>query len=185
MQSDLDYCIIIVILFIRSCEEIRHSHIDRKGKAMKNMNSCNFTGNLTRDPELRTTNGGTPILTFGLAVNDSVRNEDGKWEDRPNFLDFVLYGTRATGLAKFLAKGMKVAIESKATYRSWERDGQRRSKVEFVVQEIEVLSHRNNGTNSATTSAPAAAPQEASDMLSPEAGRIYGQPDIADEDIPF
>ena len=103
------------------------------------INRVNITGNLTRDPELRATAGGTQVLSFGVAVNDRRRNaQTGEWEDYPNFVDCTMFGTRAEAVSRFLAKGNKVAIEGKLRYSSWERDGQRRSKLEVIVDEIGV-----------------------------------------------
>jgi single-strand DNA-binding protein len=163
------------------------------------INRVNISGNLTRDPELRSTTGGTAVLTFGVAVNDRRRNaQTGEWEDVPNFVDCVIFGTRADALQRYLSKGTKVAIEGKLRYSSWERDGQRRSKLEVVVDEIEFLSSRNqqprqdDGPYAAPSysapqpapsySAPQPAPQQASrgaeSQMPPSA-------DVYDADIPF
>ena len=100
------------------------------------INRVNITGNLTRDPELRATAGGTQVLSFGVAVNDRRRNaQTGEWEDYPNFVDCTMFGTRAEAVSRFLAKGNKVAIEGKLRYSSWERDGQRRSKLKVFAAE--------------------------------------------------
>ena len=109
------------------------------------INRVNISGNLTRDPELRQTTSGTAILRFGVAVNDRRRNQSGEWEDVPNFVDCVVFGNRAEPLSRFLSKGSKVAVEGKLRYSSWERDGQRRSKLEVVVDEVEFLSPRGAG----------------------------------------
>ena len=140
------------------------------------INRVNISGNLTRDPELRAAGSGMQILRFGVAVNDRARNQQtGEWEDRPNFVDCVVFGNRADALSRLLSKGSKVAIEGKLRYSSWEtQDGQRRSKLEVVVDEVEFLSSRNQGGAGAPAPAPApaAAPQ-------PPAADLY------DEDIPF
>ena len=105
------------------------------------INRVNISGNLTRDPELRSTAGGTQILSFGVAVNDRRRNQQtGEWEDVPNFVDCVVFGQRAEALSRFLSKGSKVAIEGKLRFSSWEtKEGQRRSKLEVVVTFLSVL----------------------------------------------
>ena len=106
------------------------------------INRCILSGNLTRDPELRSTAGGTSVLSFSIAVNDRRKNnQTGEWEDYPNFVDCTMFGARAEAVGRFLAKGNKVAIEGKLRYSSWEKDGQRRSKLEVVVDEIEFMSH--------------------------------------------
>ena len=122
------------------------------------INRVNISGNLTRDPELRSTAGGTQILSFGVAVNDRRRNaQTGEWEDVPNFIDCVVFGQRADALSRFLSKGSKVAIEGKLRYSTWEtREGQRRSKLEVVVDEVEFLS-RNQQNSGAPAPAPAGA----------------------------
>ena len=105
------------------------------------INRVIISGNLTRDPELRATSGGTQVLSFGVAVNDRRRNpQTGDWEDYPNFVDCTMFGNRAEAVSRYLSKGSKVAIEGKLRYSSWERDGQKRSKLEVIVDEIEFLS---------------------------------------------
>lgn len=116
------------------------------------INRVFISGNLTRDCELRKTQGGTDVLTFGLAVNDRYRNpQTGEWEDRPNFIDCVLFGARADSLGRIMRKGMKVTVEGKLRYSQWERDGQKRSKVEVIVDEVELpprmASRDDEGTN--------------------------------------
>ena len=99
------------------------------------INRVNVSGNLTRDPELRATQGGTSVLRIGLAVNDRARNQQtGEWEDRANFVDCVVFGKRAEALAGMLAKGQRVAIDGRLRYSSWEaQDGSHRSKLEVVA----------------------------------------------------
>ncbi len=111
------------------------------------INRVLITGNLTRDPQLRMTTNGTRVMNFGVAVNDRRRNQQtGEWEDFPNFIDCVLFGQRAESLARFLSKGTKVAIEGKLRYSTWEtQEGQRRSKIEVVVDDLDFISRRNDG----------------------------------------
>lgn len=100
-----------------------------------------ISGNLTRDADLRMTAGGTPVLSLGIAVNDRRKNQQtGEWEDYPNFVDAVLFGARAEKLAQYLSKGTKVALSGHLRYSSWERDGQKRSKLEVIVDELEFMS---------------------------------------------
>lgn len=111
------------------------------------INRVMISGNLTRDAELRTTPSGTAILSFGVAVNDRRRNANGEWEDYANFIDCTMFGRRAEALAQYLTKGVKVAIEGRLHYSSWEdrNSGQRRSKVDVTVDELEFMSSRNGG----------------------------------------
>ena len=118
------------------------------------INRVNISGNLTRDPELRQTQGGMAILSLGVAVNDRRKNaQTGEWEDVPNFVDCVVFGTRAEKLAQYLAKGTKVAIDGKLRYSSWEKDGAKRSKLEVVVDEIEFMSRGGQRQQQQTASA--------------------------------
>lgn len=121
------------------------------------INRVVVSGNLTRDPELRATPGGTQVLGFGVAVNDRRRNQQtGEWEDYPNFIDCTMFGNRAEALSRILRKGMKVAIEGKLRYSSWEdkNGGGRRSKVEIIPDEVVLMSQNPNGQQ-----APQYAPQ--------------------------
>lgn len=111
------------------------------------INRVNITGNLTRDPELRSTAGGMAVLGFGVAVNDRRKNQQtGQWEDYPNFVDCTMFGNRAEALSRILRKGMKVAIEGKLRYSSWEdkNGGGRRSKIEIIPDEVELLIQNAN-----------------------------------------
>ena len=110
------------------------------------INRVIISGNLTRDAELRQTASGTSVLGFGVAVNDRRRNNaTGEWEDYPNFVDCTMFGQRAQAIAQYLRKGLKVAIEGKLRYSAWERDGQKRSKLEVIVDDLEFMSSRNDG----------------------------------------
>lgn len=130
------------------------------------INRVNISGNLTRDPELRATQSGMQVLGFGVAVNDRRKNPStGQWEDYPNFVDCTMFGTRGEKLQQYLTKGTKVAIEGKLRYSSWERDGQRRSKLEVIVDEIEFMSQNQQAPQGyqqqyAPHPAPQAAPQQ-------------------------
>ena len=108
------------------------------------INKVFISGNLTRDCELRSTASGMAVLGFCVAVNDRRKNQrTGEWEDYPNYIDCTVFGARAESLSRMLAKGAKVAVEGKLRYSSWERDGQRRSKVEVVAEEVELMQRRD------------------------------------------
>ena len=107
------------------------------------INKVLIAGNLTRDPELKPTSSGMQVLKLGVAVNGYRRDPStGDWMEYPNFIDCTMFGTRAENVARFVSKGSKVAIEGKLRWSQWERDGQKRSKVEVVVDEIEFMSTR-------------------------------------------
>ena len=108
------------------------------------INRVMISGNLTRDSELRQTGSGMHVLGFGVAVNDRRKNpQSGEWEDYPNFIDCTMFGTRAEAVSRYLTKGTKVSIEGKLRWSQWERDGQKRSKIEVIVDELEFMSSRN------------------------------------------
>ncbi|MEE0197958.1 MAG: single-stranded DNA-binding protein [Eggerthellaceae bacterium] len=114
------------------------------------INKATITGNITRDPELRQTQGGTSVLTIGVAVNDRRKNQQtGEWEDYPNFIDCTMFGARAQSVSRFLSKGSKVAIEGKLNQSRWQaEDGTNRSKIEIIVDEIEFMSRQQGQTAS-------------------------------------
>lgn len=145
------------------------------------INRVNISGNLTRDSELRATAGGVQVLRFGVAVNDRRRNpESGEWEDYPNFVKCVMFGARAEAVGRYLLKGTKVAIEGKLRYSSWEKDGQRRSKLEVIVDEVEFMSRAQQADAGGYATAPA--PQQAP---APAPAPVPPVVDVYDEDIPF
>ena len=151
------------------------------------INRVIISGNLTRDPELRNTQSGMAVLSFGVAVNDRRKNPTtGEWEDYPNFVDCTMFGARANSLSQYLSKGTKVSIEGKLRWSQWERDGQKRSKLEVIVDEIEFMSSRNSngggssyggdtyGNQGYSTPAPAYATPV-----------IDASSSVYDDDIPF
>lgn len=107
------------------------------------VNQVAVTGNLTRNPELRATQGGTAVLSFGIAVNDRRKNQQtGQREDVPNFFECITFGNRATALSDILTKGMKVAVAGKLHYSSWEKDGKKHSKVDIIANDVEIMQNR-------------------------------------------
>lgn len=130
------------------------------------INQVSITGNLTRDPDLRSTAGGTAVLSFGIAVNDRRKNQQtGEREDVPNFFECVTFGNRATALSDILTKGMKVAVAGRLHYSSWEKDGQKHSKVDIIANDIELMQNRK--------------PRQQQAYATPPQAEVY------DEDIPF
>lgn len=131
------------------------------------INRVVITGNMTREPELRRAASGMAILNLGVAVNDRRKNpQSGEWENVPNYIDCVIFGTRAESLSRFLHKGSKVAIEGKLRYSSWEKDGNRRSKIEVMVDDLELLTPKQQQ------------PQQA-------AQPVEVQPTYYSDDLPF
>ena len=113
---------------------------------MTNINRVVLTGNLTREPELRRTASGMAVLNMGIASNDRRKDpKTGEWGDFPNFIDCTMFGNRAESVSGYLHKGVKVGIEGKLRYSSWEKDGQKRSKLEVVVDDLELLTPKGEG----------------------------------------
>lgn len=139
------------------------------------INKVLISGNATRDAELRSTRSGMCVATFGMAVNDRRKNQQtGEWEDKPNYVDCTMFGTRAEKLAPYITKGTKLFIEGKLNWSQWEKDGQKRSKLDVTVDEIELGSKRESSQGGVVT------------YQSPKAAQY--QPSIVsvyDEDIPF
>ena len=104
-----------------------------------NINRVTISGNLTRDPETRTTAGGTTICSFSVAVNDRVK-EGSEWKDRPNYVDCVAFSGLGDYLAKTISRGAKVAVAGKLRWSQWEKNGEKRSKLEVVAEDVEVLT---------------------------------------------
>jgi single-strand DNA-binding protein len=93
-------------------------------------------------------------MRFGVAVNDRRRNpQTGEWSDYANYIDCVMFGSRADSLSKYLTKGTKVAIEGKLRWSQWEKDGAKRSKLEVIVDEIEFMSRGQQRQQQQTASA--------------------------------
>lgn len=111
------------------------------------MNKTFLSGNLTRDPVLKTTAGGMQVLELGMAVNERHRNnQTGKWEDRSNYFDLRMFGNRAEKVADMMRKGAKIAVEGHLRYEAWQdrATGQNRSKVLIVIDDFELFSSKND-----------------------------------------
>lgn len=108
---------------------------------MDNINKVFINGNLTRDAELRATQGGSQLLKVSVATNGRRKSQGGEWEDKATFVDCVMFGTRAAGVAPYLPKGTKVSIEGHLDSSSWQaKDGTARTKLEVVIDKLEFMS---------------------------------------------
>jgi single-strand DNA-binding protein len=122
--------------------------------SVSNVNVVVITGNLTRDPELRSTGSGTSVCKLRVAVN--TRRKDGQtdeWVDKPNYFDVTVWGNQGKACAEHLAKGRPVAVEGRLDWREWETEGGgKRQSVEIVASTVQFLGSRgsNNGSASAT-----------------------------------
>lgn len=105
----------------------------------KNINTVVIAGRTTKDPEIKVTPGGTTVLSFSLAVNDTKKNAQGEWEEIANFFDCVLFGERAERIAQYITKGSKLVVNGRLHQDRWQaQDGTNRSRVSIIVQDIEL-----------------------------------------------
>ena len=150
--------------------------------AATNINVVVITGNLTRDPELRSTQGGTSVCKLRVAVNSRRRDQSGEWVDKPNFFDVTVFGAQGENCANYLSKGRPVAVEGRLDWSEWDAsDGSgKRSKVEIVANSVQFLGSRDGGGGSGNGfQAQSDVPADTSDFQ--EAGVGGGK----DDDIPF
>ena len=110
-----------------------------------------ISGNLTRDAELRATRSGSRVLSFSVAVNESRRDpQTGEWKEQPNYVDCTVWGKRAEGLAPHLRKGTKVMVSGRLRWHSWDQDGERRSKLDVVVDGLDFGGRPGGGSANAS-----------------------------------
>src|SRR3954471_19852394 len=105
----------------------------------RSFNQVILMGNLTRDPELRTTPNGATVCSFSLALNRSYKNAEGNWTEATDFIDIVAWGPLGERVAQYLTKGRPALVSGRLQSRNWEQDGQKRSKVEVVANDVTFL----------------------------------------------
>jgi single-strand DNA-binding protein len=158
--------------------------------AASNINVVVITGNLTRDPELRSTGGGTPVCELRVAVNSRRKNgQTGEWEDKPNYFDVTVWGAQGENCANYLSKGRPVAVEGRLDWREWEaKDGSgKRQAVSIVANSVQFLGSRDGsggGGNGNGFTPSSDVPADTSDYEGAPAGGGTGGGG-ADDDIPF
>jgi single-strand DNA-binding protein len=152
--------------------------------AATNINRVVLTGNLTRDPELRSTGSGTPVCSLRVACNTRRRNgATGDWEDKPNYFDVTVWGAQGENCSQYLQKGRPVAIDGRLEWREWDAtDGSgKRSAVEIVADTVQFLCGRgDDGGNGHRFTPESDVPADTADFAPAPAG-----PGAADDDIPF
>jgi single-strand DNA-binding protein len=112
---------------------------------MASFNKVILMGNLTRDPEVRYTQGGTAVSEIGLAVNDKRKDAKGEWIEETTFVDVTLWGRTAEIAGEYLGKGSSVLVEGRLKLDSWEKDGQKRSKLRVVAENMRMLGGKGGG----------------------------------------
>lgn len=133
------------------------------------LNQVTLSGNLGKDSELRMTATGTAVLTFSIAVNERRRQQDGTYQDKTSWLDCVMFGARAQGIEPYLRRGTKLSLTGHLNQNKYEKDGRTYSRVEIIVDEVELMNARREAQQ--PEGAPAPAPVQAMS--------------IYDDDIPF
>ena len=114
---------------------------------MSSYNRVILMGNITRDIELRYTQGGTAVTELGLAVNDRRKNPAGEWVDEATFVDVTLWGRTAEIAGQYLGKGSPVLIEGRLKLDMWEKDGEKRSKLKVVGEKLQMLGSKKDSAN--------------------------------------
>jgi single-strand DNA-binding protein len=161
--------------------------------AASNVNVVVITGNLTRDPELRHTGGGTAVCELRVAVNSRRKDgQTGEWVDKPNYFDVTVWGAQGENCATYLAKGRPVAIEGRLDWREWEaKDGGKRQAVQIIANTVQFLGSRDgsgggggNGNGGGGFSPTSDVPADTSDFEGAVAGGGGGGGG-AEDDIPF
>ncbi len=111
----------------------------------RSFNQVILMGNLTRDPELKQIPSGQSVCTFSLALNRSYKGADGNWQEATDYIDVVAWGPLGERVAQYVTKGRPVLVNGRLQSRSWEQDGQKRSKVEVNAQDVTFLGGRTEG----------------------------------------
>jgi single-strand DNA-binding protein len=153
--------------------------------ASTNINSVVVTGNLTRDPELRSTPSGTPVCKLRVAVNSRRKDQSGQWVDKPNYFDVTVWGAQGENCANYLSKGRPVAVQGRLDWREWEaQDGSKRQAIEIIADSVQFLGSRsdNAGGGGGNGFQPQSdVPADTSDFEDASVSSGGG----SDDDIPF
>lgn len=124
----------------------------------RSFNQVVLMGNLTRDPELRTTPSGQNVCSFSLALNRSWKGADGSQQEATDYVDVTAWGPMGENVAKFVTKGRPVLVSGRLQSRSWEQDGQKRSKVEVVATDVTFLGGRGESDGSSALASTSSKP---------------------------
>jgi single-strand DNA-binding protein len=152
--------------------------------AASNINRVLVTGNLTKDPELRSTPSGTSICKLRIAVNSRRKDASGQWVDKPNYFDVTVWGAQGENCAQYRQKGRGVAIDGRLDWREWDAtDGSgKRQAVEIIADTVQFLGGGGDGGggNGHRFTPESDVPADTSDFAPAPAGGGAG-----DDDIPF
>jgi single-strand DNA-binding protein len=153
----------------------------------RSINQVVLMGNLTRDPDLRQTPNGQNVCSFSLALNRSYKDQAGEWKEVTDFVDIVAWGPLGERVAQYLSKGRRCFVQGRLQSRSWEQDGQKRSKLEVLANDVTFLDSR--GTSGESEEASSETPTETTKPTAKKKDDVVVE-DIGDEpinldDIPF
>lgn len=156
----------------------------------RSFNQVTIMGNLTRDPELRQIPSGQSVCSFSLALNRSYKNSDGEWQEATDYVDVVAWAGLGERVAQYVTKGRPVLVSGRLQSRQWEQDGQKRSKLEVIANDVTFLGGRGDdaGSNDRQSSSPSK--PTATAAPSKKSNKDVVVEDIGDEpinldDIPF
>ena len=149
--------------------------------AATNINRVVLTGNLTRDPELRTTSTGTSVCSLRIACNTRRKDASGNWVDKPNYFDVTVWGAQGENCAQYLSKGRPVAVDGRLEWREWQdQQGNKRQSVDIVADSVQFLGSRESQENGGRFTPQSDVPADTSDFQTAPAGAGN-----QDDDIPF
>jgi single-strand DNA-binding protein len=149
-----------------------------------NINRVVLTGNLTRDPELRSTGSGLAVCGMRIACNTRRKDQTGSWVEKPNYFDVTVFGGQGENCAQYLSKGRPVAIDGRLEWREFtDKDGNKRQAVDIIADSVQFLGSREDGGNGGNGrfTPQSDVPADTSDYQMAPAGGSGG----SDDDIPF
>ncbi len=154
--------------------------------AASNINRVILTGNLTRDPELRSLASGTSVCKLRLAVN-TRRKDGGQWVDSPNYFDITVWGAQGENCANYLSKGRPVAIDGRLEWREWEAKdgGGKRQSVDVIADTVQFLGSRDGGGEGGGNGGGGGGFTPSSDVPADTSDFQQSAPSGGDDDIPF
>lgn len=148
----------------------------------RSLNQVTLMGNLTRDPELRQTPSGQTVTNFSLALNRAYKDKSDEWQEVTDYVDIVCWGPLAERVAQYMSKGRRCLVQGRLQSRSWEQEGQKRSKVEVLANDVTFLDGRGGGDDSGSSdSAPSEAPKKGADK--PKPSKKAKKDDVVIEDV--
>jgi single-strand DNA-binding protein len=151
-----------------------------------NINRVVLTGNLTRDPELRSTGNGLAVCKLGIAVNTRRKNSNtGDWEEKANFFRVTVFGRQAESCNAYLKKGRAVAIDGRLEWSQYERDGQTRESIDIIADNVQFLGGRDDAGNGNGFSSSVPATESDVPIDTGDFGTAPVAAGAADDDIPF